>query len=476
MTLERLEITPFANLIGDVLTNRRTGTLTILRGPFRRTLHWVLGELVLIAPSAPEESLASFLVQRRAVPMERVAHFAADDPKDAVLRFNESGFRDPGTRQTLLREWMTALFLPLFSLDEGTAALNEEAALLPDRRIFIPSTPALVLDGIRGITNGLVLRRSLGDLKREIEFSGERRALDALPLTEPERVIALSLREPQSIELFLKQHANDSLPAARVTLGMLTLGVFTTMEVQARPPISADDVQRDLELLAAIGPNDPRALQAVAYSRQITQMDHYQLLGLPRAATKTQITAAAETLKRKYDPATFPPAARETVQSIVRRIDEALLDLQNPSRRTTYDSIVQRQGAAAGEGMQQHVARRNIAEQNHARAKELAASGDYYGAIVLLKQALQFVPDNADAWFLLGSCQERNPKWRREAVESLQHALSVDPSHTDTMIALGDIYRSEGLTARAQNQYEDVLRIDDANQQAKSRLEALKRR
>ena len=39
----------------------------------------------------------------------------------------------------------------------------------PEKRVFLQSTPAVVLEGIRAITNGLVLRRSLGDLKREIE-------------------------------------------------------------------------------------------------------------------------------------------------------------------------------------------------------------------------------------------------------------------------------------------------------------------
>ncbi len=61
-----------------------------------------------------------------------------------------------------------------------------------------------------------------------------------------------------------------------------------------------------------------------------------------------------------------------------------------------------------------------IAEQNVIKAKELIAHNDYYGAIVLLKQSVTFMPENSEAWMLLGSCQERNPKWRRDAAESFQ--------------------------------------------------------
>ena len=106
----------------------------------------------------------------------------------------------------------------------------------------------------------------------------------------------------------------------------------------------------------------------------------------------------------------------------------------------------------------------------------MSASGDYYGAIVLLKQAVNYAPDMADAWFLLGSCQERNPRWRRDATESFQMTLSVDPNHVEAMVSLGDLYKAEGLVSRAQTCYEDVLKIAPDNQQAKSRLGSLKRK
>jgi tetratricopeptide (TPR) repeat protein len=122
------------------------------------------------------------------------------------------------------------------------------------------------------------------------------------------------------------------------------------------------------------------------------------------------------------------------------------------------------------------VTQRAIAEQNFAKAVELSIVGDYYGAIVLLRQAVEFEPDHGQAWFLLGQCQERNPKWRREAAESYQRALSVDPNNVEALISLGDLYKSEGLVSRAQSCYDDVLKIQPENQQAKSRIQGLKKR
>lgn len=478
MSLERIEITPFTVIAGDILQNRRTGYLTILKPPLRRVLYWSQGELVMAASTAPEDSLADFLVRRNVVAPERAAQLFGEDPNDAVARVHELGLLDMSSRQALLREWLTAVVIPLFSLDEGTAAFTDDEPLPPQQRVFLQSTAAVVTEGIRAITNGLVLRRSLGDLKRLIHPAKESRyTIDALPLSEQERTIARALTEPEVIEVFLKRFSSQSVTVAKVVISMLAIGVFAILEQNKPTANAADlaDMQRDLELLAAIGSNDQRSLRAVAMSRQLPTMDHYQVLDVPRAATRAQIIGAGEALKKRFDPATFPPIARESILMIIRRADEAVNVLKDAVRRGAYDKLVhQRAGSEAT--IQQRLHQRSIAEHNFAKAKELTAQGDYYGSIVLLKQAVQYVPDHADAWYLLGACQERNPKWRRDAAESFQMALSIDPNNTEALISLGDLYKLEGLITRAQTCYEDALKISPENQQAKSRLQAIKKR
>lgn len=473
MSLERIEITPFAVIVGEILQERRTGVLTIIRPPLRKVLHWAQGELVLITSSAPEDSLGDFLVRRGILPADRAAQVLTDDPTDAVAKFHESGLLELSWRQTLLREWLTAQFVPLFAIDEGTAAFTEETAIEPEKRVFLLSTAPLVLEGIRSITNGLVLRRSLGDLKREIASArNSRYTIDSIPLTEAERRIGESLRDRQTIETFLKHFSTESVTAAKVVIAMMTLGIFAIVDTAApvMAEVNADDMQRDLELLAAIGSSDQRSLRAVALSRQLASMDHYQVLDVPRGATRAQVVTASEELKKRYEPATYPPIVRDAVQAINRRIDEATLVLKDAVRRQAYDRLMQQQSARLPGELQKRLTQRVIAEQNFNKAKELSITGDYYGAIVLLRQAVEFAPDHAQAWYLLGQCQERNPKWRRDAAESYQRALSIDPNNIDILLSLGDLYKTEGLPSRAQSCYEDVLKITPENQQAKTRL------
>ncbi len=479
MSLERIEITPFAVIVGDIHQERRTGYLTIIQTPIRKVLYWSQGELVLIVSAAAEDSLGDFLVRRGATSADRALQLSGGDQAGAVTRFHELGGLDHSARQTLLREWIGAQFLPLFSLDEGTAAFTDDQAIEPEKRVFLQSTAALILEGIRSITNGLVLRRSLGDLKREIAPAREPRvSIDSIPLTDAERRIAASLQDPQTIESFLRHFSTESVTAAKVVIGMLCLGLCATVDYAARPApeASADDMQRDLELLAAIGSNDQRSLRAVALSRQLASTDHYQILDVARAASRAQIIAGADLMKKRYDPATYPPIVRDSIQAINKRIDEALGILKDPVRRQAYDKLLQQRAARGADELQKRVTQRSIAEQNFQKARELSVAGDYYGAIVLLKQAVEFAPDHSDAWLLLGSCQERNPKWRRDAAESFQRTLSLDPNKVEALLSLGDLYKVEGLTSRAQTCYEDALKISPDHPLAKSRLEAIKKR
>lgn len=477
MSLESIELTPFTALISSIIVDRRSGCLTILHRSARKDLYWSQGELVFITTSAPQESLAGFLVYKKLITPEQAQTLNQGDPLEIVPRFYEGGIVDIPQKQALLREWLLALSLPLFSLDEGTAVLTDDIALDPEKRIFLPSMPSFVLTGVRSISNGLVLRRSLGDIKRDI---APPRSLpwdfDLLPLTPDERAIAMALDDRDTVEGFLKRFQEKSNLAARVLIAMMTIGMFEVVDPASVSSVGDDaTTEKDMAMLAALGGGDPRSLRAVALSKQLKNIDYYTLLNAPKAATRAQIGNCADEMTKRYDPASFPALIREAIEGIRKGIEQACAVLQDPHRRHEYDRLLAKSEGATDFTIQQRLARRSIAERNFTRAQELAADEDYYGAIVLLRQTVGFAPDHAEAWFLLASCQQRNPKWLREAAESYHKALAFNPNHVDAMISLGDLYRAQGLGSRAQACYEDALVVEPENVEAKNRLKALKK-
>ena len=85
MSLERIEITPFAVIAGEILQHRRTGYLTILKPPLRKVLYWSQGELVMAVSADPDDSLGDFLVRRGVRHRRaRACSSSATIPNDAV--------------------------------------------------------------------------------------------------------------------------------------------------------------------------------------------------------------------------------------------------------------------------------------------------------------------------------------------------------------------------------------------------------
>jgi tetratricopeptide (TPR) repeat protein len=467
--LQSIDRTSVAAVFGEAYRERLSGHLTIVSGSVRRHAYWISGELVLITSDAPSERLAAFAGRDPELAKSAGALNGAD-PLDEVTLFRGS----PGDRgEQILRDWKQEVANTLFSIAEGTAFFTESPPLAASRAITGDSTAALILRAVRQISNGLLLRRSLGDLKRVIRVSRNGRVdLDSLPLAAAEREVIRTLAEPEPIESFLKRFPPaSSATAAKAAAAMLAIGIFEpyTPTTQTREA-DFDDTQRQMTLLASLG-NDQRSLEAASFARKLPSLDHYQVLNIPRAAKRPQILARAEELKQIYDPKLFPPMVRDEILAIALRVDEALSVLAHPTRRPEYDRMIS-SPAVKGEQftLQQRVARHSIAEENIAKADQLVLTGDYYGAILLLKAALGFAPNNATGWFLLGSCQEKNPKWRYAAVASFQRAIDIDPNHVDAILALGDLYKAQGMAVRAQNCFEDVLRIDPENERAKKRL------
>ncbi|MBI2213349.1 MAG: tetratricopeptide repeat protein [Acidobacteria bacterium] len=477
MTLARFELTPLSEIIAPIIADRESGRLTIVSRDERAGLWWVQGDLVLASTTTPGRSLGSFLENGGHVTAGAAASLHDADPADVAHRFFELALVSSDRAWPLLREWTESVVLPLFSLEEGTCAWESGTALEPERRVFIPSTASLVLAGIRAISSGLALKRSVGDLSRRIRFSREPRfALDVLPVNDDERRIAESLGEPTTIAEFVKRAGRESVLAVRVTIEMLTLGVF---EVEGPEPEQDDRElversERDLAIMSALGTTDERSLRAFAFARHAERSDYYTLLDLPKGATRSNIVSNYEKLRKMFDPVSFPLILRPLLNETVHTLDRAHDVLTNTAKRAEYDRLMAQGRGSDVRAVHKMLARRNIAESNFAKARELVVAGDYHGAMMLLRQTVTYVPDHADAWFLLSTCQQKNPHWKREAMESLQRAISANPNFTEAILTLGDLYRNAGLSARARACYEDVIAIEPENGEAKTRLKSLK--
>lgn len=474
MELHRLEIDPLTNQIRDILCDRLSGILTVVAAQKKRRIHWALGEIALIESDIEVETLPVFLRNKGVI--DDLQHEALDhfDSLNVALQFTESDLVDSTQRLLVLRDWISSAVLPLFSLEQGTSTFVEGDPLPPEQRVLV-STTSVVIEGIRSIQSGLILRNALGDLSRVVEPSSDPPfRIESLPLTDAELEIADKLEEKQTLQQFLREFPKGSTLATRTVIALLTFGIIRVASDRSEETRAYDDTEHDMAILASIAGNQD-ALKVLAFSKQMENMDHYKVLEIPPLATRSQIDMRVKELVQYYENLELPSSVSDAVKKIIARIDEARTMLLNPEHREAYDGLLKTRRSAAHRTIKQLAARRTHALQNIKKAENLALRNDYHTALVLLQQAVKFEPDNAKAWHLLGDVQMQNPKWRRDAADAYMRALSIEPNRLETMIALGDLYFNQKMYTRARNHYDEVLQIDPVHELALKRVQKVQK-
>lgn len=145
--------------------------------------------------------------------------------------------------------------------------------------------------------------------------------------------------------------------------------------------------------------------------KRLSELNYYELLGVPPDATHDRIKAAFHKFAGKYHPdRATSPEARQRAERIYRRGTEAYRVLTNPPQRAAYDH-----GLAAGRlrydpaepmfharpSMGPTGANSARARPFLQRAQQAVASGDLKAARLHLKMALSHAPGWEEAQDLL---------------------------------------------------------------------------
>jgi tetratricopeptide (TPR) repeat protein len=68
-----------------------------------------------------------------------------------------------------------------------------------------------------------------------------------------------------------------------------------------------------------------------------------------------------------------------------------------------------------------------MAAKNYARARELIEQKDFHPAVEMLREAIHFVPDNAEYRFCLGQVELQNENWIERGLQNLMDAARLEP-------------------------------------------------
>ncbi len=211
----------------------------------------------------------------------------------------------------------------------------------------------------------------------------------------------------------------------------------------------------------------PESDAAAALRREIASrfeklggLDHYQLLGLVRAAKAADIKHAYREAAKTYHPDALSTAGldldtRQKASNVFARISKAHAVLSNPRRRAEYDAAKNsREGPIDAERLAN-------AETLYRKGDVLLRAGNFSGAIEFLRPAVDLWPDESDYCSALGwALFRKRPSEPALAREQLERAVELSPDNPIAIHRLSVVVRSLGETDEADGLLKRARAID----------------
>jgi predicted Zn-dependent protease len=219
--------------------------------------------------------------------------------------------------------------------------------------------------------------------------------------------------------------------------------------------------------------------------------DHFEILGVARAANEAEVKQAYVRLVRTFHPdACNDPSLADVGgkrNAVLARAREAYDTLRDPAARAAYErnvaplkyrpSLPRNPAPPPAETAPAPppAPAPDRKADAVAKAAALIRQARYWDAIQLLEPAIVGLQDGqrSRARVLLAQAYMKNPKWLRRAEGVLQDVVKEDPAQAEAYLLLGQLYRESGLEARAASALRKVLDLRPGHPQAAAELESL---
>ena len=192
--------------------------------------------------------------------------------------------------------------------------------------------------------------------------------------------------------------------------------------------------------------------------------DYYEILGVPRNASATDVRKAYALKAREQHPDRFSdPAQKKEAEARFTEITAAFNALRDDRSRSEYDASLRRPNQATPEAIAQNAYERGLAGlENRA----------FHEAVELLRTAVQLMPAEPRYHAALGLALAKNPNWVREGIQQLEQAIQLQPTKALYHAQVADLLLGQGLPLRARRAAESALRLDPNDATALRVMEA----
>lgn len=310
-----------------------------------------------------------------------------------------------------------------------------------------------------------------GEVAKTIEEEAQRRASRPPPAAET----------PAAAPDFSDLPGLDSEPPPRPTPAPRPQqpSARASRPAVSRPPAakSSFDVEPPPEPPASLSSELRARWKEVAdFAVAIDTMTYFQMLGIDTAASPDAVREAYFAQVKKWHPDRLPPelqALRPWADTIFHHLTEAHKTLVDTEERGKYLKAVQGGGGTPKE--ERKLAAILNAAMEFQKAEVLIRRKDWDGALRIVQEVLQLVPEEADYHATRGLILFKKhgtdaPAVREQILTCLDRALELDERNERALMTKAQLLQREGKTKSALELYEKIAEINPKNLEAQRQV------
>ena len=458
-----LSETPLPQVLRRIFLEGLKGTLTLVRGDETRHLFFEKGELRTATSSREGQRIGAFLKRRGWITDQDLSWALETVAKQGRARLGkiivEKGLVSRQVLDAEMRRLVEEIVFSTFEWSDGEYRFQSSSGVLDPDVALTLSTAAVIVEGIRRLPESERFREHLGDGRQVPVLSSDPMSrYQYLPLSPQEAYILSRVDGRLDLESLLKIGGTSRAASSKVVYALLSCGIIEWRRDGAAPHSVPGLEGLNVEVAAHSGERTPGHAELVRNTyRRIDWLTHYELLGVRSDAPTEAILQAYFERSRLFHPDLRHREdlahCEKELTTVFDRLKTAHEVLTDPPRRAEYDSHLATPPvhvAGLSEGSANPQARKQLAAQNFRRAKALIEQKDYHPAVEMLREAIRFVPDNAEYRFTLAQVELKNTMWVARGLENLKEAARLEPRKAQYVREAAVALHERGRSAEAE--------------------------
>lgn len=438
---------PVPLIFKKIFKDQLSGELVVKGAHFMKNMYFIKGDLVFATTSVQKERLGDILVAAGKISetdftkMSRVKENSTRRVGEILVEITNLSRHE--IFYALLYQ-VKLIALSTFKLADGEWAFTGRSPKIPGNQKFHIKIPEILTEGIKKIKTFDYYKNRF-NYRSPVTTSIPESTGKFLSSDEIKFYIKLTTFPNTSVEEVIKGlHApEDFFWRNVILLYLLNVVDFVEYTVNTEQNQNIEEINEIYEKIKS------------------KKVDYYQLFGVKKSASVTEIKDTYFDFSKKYHPDRIRVAPDSTVKlranEVFAEINKAYDVLSNQEKKRSYDMQGRNPTTPATGGT---LNARRQAKDLYFKANALFKAKQYWKAANMMENAVKLDPERPSYYLLLGLCQSKLPQTLKTAEKNLKKAADMEPWNADPVFALGELYRSSNFVKKADVQFKKALELN----------------